>query len=284
MRTIDARNMLHLLSRKIGFWLLAAGRWPLTANNKLVPAVLPLANSQRLTAKSLFALLVLFVGLQLPSALAQHNQGSNLNYLDFANKPYYFGITLGYNSSNYRIFHSKDFIRNDSFARAESVTGPGFNLGIVSNLRIGEFFDIRFLPTLSFAEHSIRYTPPGTGRVLNRPIESVLVELPFHVRYKSATYHDFRLFVIGGVKYSFDVASDSRTRQAAGLVKIAPTDFQIEYGAGIQFFFPYFIFSPEIKVSQGLNNVLIYNDGLQQSTVLEKVMSRTFTLSLHFEG
>ncbi len=267
MRTIDARNMLHLLSREIGPWPFATGRWPLAAGRW------PLA----------FCLL-LTLGFQLPSALGQHNQGANLNYLDFAQKPYYFGITLGYNSSNYRIFHSKDFIRNDSFARAESVTGPGFNLGIVSNLRIGEFFDIRFLPTLSFAEHSIRYTPPGSGRIINRPIESVLVELPFHVRYKSATYHDFRLFVIGGVKYSFDVASDSRTRQAAGLVKIAPTDFQVEYGAGIQFFFPYFIFSPEIKVSQGLNNVLIYNDKLQQSTVLEKVMSRTFTLSLHFEG
>jgi hypothetical protein len=112
----------------------------------------------------------------------------------------------------------------------------------------------------------------------------VFVELPFQARYKSAPYHDFRLFIIGGVKYSFDVASDSRTRQAAGLVRIAPTDFQVAYGAGIQFFFPYFIFSPEIKISQGLNNILIYNDNLQQSTILDKVMSRTFTLSFHFEG
>ncbi len=216
---------------------------------------------------------------------AQFNQGNNLNYYDFQSKPYYFGITLGYNRSDYKIFHSKDFIRNDSFARAESVTGPGFNLGIVSNLKIGEYFDIRFLPTLSFSEHTIRYSPAGENkRILSRPIESVLVELPFHVRYKSAPYHDFRLFVIGGVKYSFDVASDSRTRQAAGLVRIAPTDFQVEYGAGVQIFFPYFIFSPELKISQGLNNVLIYNDLLDQSTVLEKVLSRTFTISLHFEG
>jgi hypothetical protein len=228
--------------------------------------------------KSLLIALLLLGGLA-PHASAQFNQGSNLNYNDFQSKPYYFGITLGYNQSDFRIYHSKNFIRNDSFA------GPGFNLGIVSNLKIGEFFDLRFLPTLSFIERNIRYTPKGEqGRILTRPIESVLVEMPFHVRYKSAVYHDFRLFVIGGVKYSFDVASDSRTRQAAGLVKIAPTDFQVEYGAGIQFFFPYFIFSPEIKISQGLNNVLIYNDRLEQSTVLEKVLSRAFTLSIHFEG
>jgi len=232
-----------------------------------------------------FGLLLLFF-MTLPFAgNAQFNQGSNINYRDFQQKPYYFGITLGVNRSDFRIYHSKDFIQSDSFARAESVTGPGINLGIVSNLRVGEYFDLRFLPTLSFIERTIRYTQPGeNGRVLQRPIESVLVEMPFHVRYKSAPYHDFRLFIIGGVKYSFDVASDSRTRQAAGIVKIAPTDFQVEYGAGIQFFFPYFIFSPELKISQGINNSLIFNNQLQQSNILEKVMSRTFTISLHFEG
>ncbi|MDO8971387.1 MAG: hypothetical protein Q7U74_11910, partial [Saprospiraceae bacterium] len=138
-------------------------------------------------------LLLAFCLLQLDVS-AQFNQGKNLNYLDFQQKNYYFGITLGYNSSDYRIYHSKDFIRNDSFSRAESVTGPGFNLGIVSNLQVGEYFDVRFLPTLSFTEHTIRYSPAGqNGRIVSRPIESVLVELPFHVRYKSAPYHDFRL-------------------------------------------------------------------------------------------
>ncbi len=260
-------------------------------------ACIPIVYAGQPIPKSFWAKIFLLVaGCRLPFAFfallllplaaeAQIGQGSNLNYRDFQQKPYYFGITLGFNRSDYRIYHSKNFIRNDSFARAESITGPGFNLGIVSNLKIGEYFDLRFLPTLSFTEHTIRYNPVGeNSRVLNRPIQSVLVEMPFHVRYKSAVYHDFRLFVIGGVKYSFDVASDSRTRQAAGLVRIAPTDFSVEYGAGIQFFFPYFIFSPEIKVSQGLNNVLIYNDRLEQSTVLEKVLSRTFTISVHFEG
>jgi hypothetical protein len=218
-------------------------------------------------------------------AQAQFNQGNNLNYLDFQSKAYYFGITLGYNQSNFRIYPSREFIRSDSFARVESVTGPGFNLGIISNLKIGEYFDIRFLPTLSFIERTIRYSPANpAAKTINRPVESVLVEMPFHVRYKSAPYHDFRLFVVGGVKYAYDVASDSRTRQSASLVRISPVDFQVELGAGIQFFFPYFIFSPEIKVSQGINNALIYNNLLEQSTVLDRMLSRTFTISMHFEG
>lgn len=220
---------------------------------------------------------------------AQSTYGQNVtdsyNFRDFQQKPYYFGITLAYNQSSFRPFRSKEFLLSDSIQTVQSLKGPGFNLGIVTNLKIGDYFDFRFLPTLSFAERTLEYNKNNRETPFSqRKVESVFVELPFHARYKSAVYKDIRLFVIAGVKYSFDVASDSRSRQADQLVKISPTDFALEYGAGIQFFFPYFIFSPEFKISQGLGNTLIYDSNLEESTVLEKVLSRTFTLSFHFEG
>jgi hypothetical protein len=161
--------------------------------------------------------------------------------------------------------------------------GQGFNLGIVTNLKIGQYFDFRFLPTLSFADRTLQYTT-ASNSVIDKRIEAVFFEMPFHVRYKSEPYKDLRVFVVGGVKYSFDVASQSRARQDSNLIKISPTDFAVEIGAGVQFFFPYFIFSPELKFSQGMSNGLIHNPNLEYSTVLDKVLSRTFTLSFHFEG
>lgn len=234
--------------------------------------------------KVIFVVL-LFLVVAMPSMDAQKGARGNYNFLDFQQKPYYFGITLGYNTSRFRVFHSDDFILNDSISTAQAISGPGFNLGIVSNLKVGQYFDFRFLPTLSFAERNIRYSATAESRrPYTRKVESVFVELPFHVRYKSAPFKDKRVFVVTGIKYTFDVASDSRTRQANELVRIAPTDFSFEVGAGIQFFFPYFIFSPEFKVSQGLGNTLIFNENLDQSSVIEKIISRTFTVSLHFEG
>ncbi|MBX2926693.1 MAG: outer membrane beta-barrel protein [Saprospiraceae bacterium] len=216
---------------------------------------------------------------------AQPTRGGNYNYFDFNQKPYYFGITLGINNSSYKPFRSSGFLQSDSILRIESASGPGFNLGIITNLKIGEHFDFRFLPTLSFAERNITYDRRGRATPFTqRRVESVFVETPFHLRYKSAPYRDFRLFVIAGMKYSFDVASDSRARQAETIVRIAPNDFAFEYGAGIQFYLPYFIFSPELKISHGIGNILLYNRNLQESTVLEKLLSRTFTISLHFEG
>lgn len=205
------------------------------------------------------------------------------NYLDFASKPYYFGITLAYNTSSFQPYQSSAFFQSDSIRGVEGLYGQGFNLGIVTNLKIGQYFDFRFLPTLSFADRTLQYTT-ASNSVIDKRIEAVFFEMPFHVRYKSEPYKDLRVFVVGGVKYSFDVASQSRARQDANLIKISPTDFSVEVGAGVQFFFPYFIFSPEFKFSQGISNGLIYNQNLEYSSVLEKVLSRTFTLSFHFEG
>lgn len=265
MQEIKSRNLFNLYRIQVGF-------------EKVV------------LQSTLFKILpILFVFLFSNTGdLAAQNARGNYNFLDFQQKPYYFGITLGFNRANYTVFHSRSFILNDSVKTAESISGPGFNLGIVTNLKIGQFFDFRFLPTLSFAERRLEFTPgnnPSNPDIpLKRNVESVLVEMPFHVRYKSAPYKDMRLFVIAGVKYGFDVASDSKARQRDSQVKIAATDFAGELGVGIQFFFPYFIFSPELKMSQGLGNTLIFDDDLPQSTVIEKVLSRTFTLSLHFEG
>ena len=229
------------------------------------------------------ALLLLFcLGTSVDS---QAQIKGTYNYLDFANKPYYFGISLAYNTSQYKILRGSDFILNDSVRSVVSPRGPGFNLGIIGNLKVGQYFDFRLMPTLSFSDRRLEYLMvQGEEDLVTKRIDGVYVELPFHVRYKSVPFKDIRLFAITGVKYSFDVASNSRTRQAATLVKVAPSDFAVEYGVGMQVFFPYFIFSPEFKVSHGLTNVLIYDQDLVFSSVLDKIFSRTFTISFHFEG
>ncbi len=229
--------------------------------------------------------ITLLTSTLLFSVLAFAQVKGTYNYLDFANKPYYFGITLAYNSSQYKVVHGKQFILNDSIYSVESPRGPGFNLGIIGNLKVGRYFDFRLSPTLSFSDRSLTYKLlEAPEQLVTKRIDAVFVEAPFHVRFKSEPYQDIRVFVVGGVKYSFDVASNSRTRQSSTLLKISPSDFAVEYGAGIQIFFPYFIFSPEFKVSHGLSNILISNDKLIFSSVLDKLMSRAFTLSFHFEG
>lgn len=212
-------------------------------------------------------------------------QRGNYNFLNFEQKPYYFGISLGVNRSNLQIQPSSKILLNESINTVASLDAPGLNLGIITNLKIEKYFDLRFTPSLVMGGKNITYVSADPELPsFEQTLETVTIDLPFHVRYKSAPYRDKRLFVIAGMKYSFDLANDSNSRDANEIVKISPTDFAFEVGAGIQFFLPYFIFSPEIKLSQGIGNIHIYDASLDESTVLEKVLSRALTISLNFEG
>jgi hypothetical protein len=203
----------------------------------------------------------------------------NTNYLAYRAKDYYFGISLGLNSSKHQVFQSKRFIGNEFINIAQGASAPGLNVHGIVNYKIGEYFDFRVLPGFSFATRYIDFNQ--TNRVT---IESIFVDMPFQVRYKSAPYKDKRAYVVAGINYAYDVQSNSKSREANKFIKISPHDFQVEAGFGMQFFFPYFILSPEIKFSQGITNTLLFNDQLLESTVIEKLLSRVLTFSFHFEG
>lgn len=228
------------------------------------------------------ALVVLFCVL---TPLALSAQKGSFNYDNkFSKKNYYFGITLGFNMSNYRIEKHTELIRNDSVMTVNSIFGPGFNLGIVANINLGKNFDCRFLlPTLSFADRRLVYQMTNST-VEEKKIEAVLLEFPIHFRYKSKPYKDFRVFVVAGAKYSVDLASNSRSRKADDLVKFNQHDVAVEFGFGFQIFFPYFILSPEIKFSYGVMDTHARDENLSFSKVIDQMFSRGFAISLHFEG
>lgn len=225
------------------------------------------------------SLIILFSSLLSFAVSGQIRSRDNYNYQDFQGKSYYFGMAFGTNFSGYRINQSSFFIGNDSIRIAEGKRKGGFNIHMIANLKMGEYFDFRFLPGFAFSYRSFIF-----NELDERQVESVFFELPFSLRYKSQPYKDKRVFVTGGLKYNYDIASSSKSRQASTLIKISPHDFQWEVGFGMQFFYPFFIFSPEIKYSRGLGNILIYNKDLNQSKVLENVTSQIFTISFNFEG
>ena len=218
-------------------------------------------------------LLAIFIALLHFSDVHAQSDRTSYNYGGFKNKQFYFGLSLGYRNTNYQLRKSSDFILNDSIAIAESISGNGFGVNAIINMKIGEFFDFRVLPSISFSERRFDFTTTSQAKQQDR-IESVFVELPLLVRYKSQPYKDKKVFLVTGISYSYDVQSNARLRadKFNNIMRLSPHDFSLEFGAGMQFFFPYFIFSPEIKYSHGLENILIYNNNLQRNRVLEKVL------------
>lgn len=231
-----------------------------------------------------FFLFSCFLALSTAQAQRGLNRSANPNYNKFQQKPFYYGIALGYNSAFFQVNQSKNFIGNNNFNIVESINGPGFNIGVIGNLKIGQHFDLRSLVNFSFSSRQMTYRAANTGILETERLSSTFVEVPFLFRFKSAPYKDKRVFLVTGFKYSFDASNASNDDTEQFELNLSPHDFQFEIGAGVQFFMPFFILSPEIKFSQGMGNILIYEQTDSKSRLIDRILSRTITFSLNFEG
>lgn len=218
------------------------------------------------------------------SIQSQHGK-HNINFDGLNRKNHYYGLTIGYNYSSFKIEHSRRLLPEGAFRLNESVGLSGLTLSMITNFKMGDYFDFRILPSIAISNRTLRYTATGSKIPTDQRIESVFGEVPILLRFTSEPYKDKRIFLLSGIKYSYDFSSNARIdKRKFDLVKISPHDFQLEIGAGLQFYMPFFIFTPEIKYSHGLGNLLIYDSRLIESTVIDKLFSKTLTISFHFEG
>lgn len=210
-----------------------------------------------------------------------------LNMPEHDQKPYYFGITFGTNFSSYRIRYSQSFIDNDTFKKIQPSFGPGFNLGIMGNLRLNKYVDLRFVPSLAFAEKKVSLTARdviGNDSMSNRSVESIYMHLPFQLKFKSDRIKNFRFYAITGLKFDYDMAANARSRRKDEFIKVSAADFGYELGVGFEFFNPNFIFSPEIKLSQGLGNQIFKDGSIPLSNAIDVLSTRMIVISVHLEG
>lgn len=210
-----------------------------------------------------------------------------LNMSEHDQKPYYFGITFGTNFSTYRIQYSNTFVESDTFKRIQPGFGPGFNLGLMGNLRLSSFVDLRFVPSLAFAEKQMSLNIPdvaGNDSMVDRTVESIYMHLPLQLKFKSDRIGNFRFYAITGVKFDYDMAANARSRKKDEFLKVSAADFGYELGVGFEFYYPNFIFSPEIKLSQGLGNQIFKDGSIPLSNAIDVLSTRMIVISVHLEG
>ena len=222
---------------------------------------------------------IIFILLLLPFIA-----NAQFNLYELGRKQIYFGIALGMNVADYKIIKSKTAPENDSIKSFNSKVGPGFNMGIVGNYQFHKNFDLRFIPTLSFSDKIIEYNTINKKQsVVKQTIQSIYLDFPLLLRFKSDPIKDYRLYAVAGIRFDFDLASNTNVRNKQ-LLKVNRYDVAAEYGVGLMIYFPYFIMSPEFKMSHGVINIHSPTEGYIYSRVIDKLYSRTFTFTLFLEG
>lgn len=247
----------------------------------------------------LYSLFFLLIGTNL---FAQRQMVKNLTTFD--DKRLHFGFTLALSTLDFNIDHYPTMYDNENFrpdpsrpdfmyqndtirADISSMT-PGFTVGIVTNLRLTEYLDLRFLPGMSFGERKLVYNIPVND--VNNPgnkdfysIKSTFLDFPLLIKYKSKRMNNQRPYMIGGIAYRIDI---SKTGQE-DLVRLKPFSSYIEAGVGWDTYLQFFRLSTELKFSFGMDNILDNGPKETQpqvySSAFSRLSSNVFTLSFHFE-
>jgi hypothetical protein len=109
------------------------------------------------------------------------------------------------------------------------------------------------------------------------------MDFPLLLKYKSVRRGNYRMYLIGGISPSVRVGGKKDLNTEGDKLTIDDTDLSMEFGFGLDVYYPFFKFSPEIRFSRGLLNNLnsetnFYNKGIDRLT------TNSISLFLYFEG
>ena len=218
---------------------------------------------------------------------AQQMRMKNLPAFDL--KKYHFGFLLSTNTSDFFFEYSNRTTFQDSLLGIENRRQQGFNLALLASWDITPNFHIRFVPGLSFQDRGLNYRflqADGTPEVILKRTESVFLDFPLLFKLRTNRVGNFAAYALVGGKLSRDMQSQKDVDNALGnevIIRMNKIDYSIDAGGGFDFFLPFFKFSIEAKTAFGLPNMLI-QEGSRFSAPIESLRTRTFILSICFEG
>lgn len=243
-------------------------------------------------------ILSIFICLLLSSltlSAQKYNVGEVPNLIQSDNKPYHFGFILGVNTLDFNPFQSGEVLDDGKVWYGEDPNFDfGFTIGMIADLRLAEYLDLRFTPELYFGERTLRFVdqdgnPRESGDI---SVKSNLISLPLLLKLRGQRARNCRPFFVGGFAATIAVGRDKEAP-----IMLKSTDYGPEVGFGFDIYLPYFRLCPEFKAFFGLSDVInrdrpdianpddymLSGGGNKGKGVFNKLNSRIFAISFNFE-
>ncbi|WP_027137142.1 type IX secretion/gliding motility protein PorT/SprT [Gaetbulibacter saemankumensis] len=172
------------------------------------------------------------------------------------------GYFLGINSYDFNFDYKEDL--RDIYVKRS----PGFSVGLIGNLRVNQFVDIRLEPGLFITTRELFYAeeyfeavvPSSTDLV--REVKSTYIHIPLLVKLSTKRINNFKPFVVGGVSTALNLSSneDNPNDNSNGQFRTKSSAQFYELGFGIDFYLYNFKFSPSIRGIFGFNDELVRDE------------------------
>ncbi len=227
---------------------------------------------------------ILLIVITNLDGFSQRSKPLNLRKYDIVKL--HFGMALGFNHTDALIHNSDKFFGLDSIYSAECQAMPGFNINIIVNYNFNKYWGARFLPGLNFGQRNMHYVVYDGANFYEKimQIESTYLDFPVFLQLKSQRVNNFRVYMITGLSYKFDLAAQKKIKEDdKPKIRLSRHVFSFEVGAGTDFFLQYFKFAIEARFITGLNNMIV-PDNSQFTGSIESMKNQMFFVTLLFEG
>lgn len=169
------------------------------------------------------------------------------------------GYYLGINSYDFNFDYNEDL--KDIYVKRN----PGFSVGLIGNLRINSFLDLRLEPGLMITTRELNYSTTYFEGVafkksdLVREVKSTYIHIPLLLKVSTKRVNNFKPFIVGGFSTALNLSSneDNPDDNSKGEFRTIKNSLFYELGFGIDFYFYNFKFTPSIRGLFGINDELI---------------------------
>jgi hypothetical protein len=227
--------------------------------------------------------LLAFAGLLLLQE-SQAQQKIKENLIDYDEQWIHYGFLMSIHQSRYRIEYDDIFTTPQMDSLHSIVPGHlgGFKLGFVVNMFMFQYLDFRILPTVGFYEFDLNYRFTD-GNVLRELKDATMMELPLLLKYKSVRRGNVAMYLVGGINPSWEAAGRGDEVNTGERLELRNFNLAFDIGAGFDLYYPLFKFSPEVRYSYGIRNMLTEEDN-EFSTNLHRLTTHNIAFFITFEG
>jgi hypothetical protein len=172
-----------------------------------------------------------------------------LNNENFDKPRLSYGYYLGFNVYDYNIDYTSDV------KDVQVLKSTGLNVGLIGNIRINDYIDIRLEPGLVISRRELNFSNTFFNGIsyeekdLIREIQSTFVHIPLLVKFSTKRINNIKPFIVGGVSTGLNLSSQENNPDdnSKNNFRVTKNNLYYELGIGIDLYLTWFKFTPSIR-------------------------------------
>jgi hypothetical protein len=215
-------------------------------------------------------------------------QTQKLRYQPYGDyKLYHFGITVGMNFQDMLLTNSGLTGENGEIWYGTIPNySPGFTVGLVADLFLNPYMNLRFAPMLCFGDRKFEFVEQANLQEnFQTDVRSNYLLAPLDLKIRSMRLNNYRPYVLAGIYSAIDLG-----RKKDDPILLKQMDYGISVGLGCDFYLPFVKVIPEIRFCFGLGDIVEKDRSdltepalAKYSAALSKGISRMIIFTFNFE-